>query len=171
MRAAVLLLLPAVMPCVIIRQRKALRRKDGVFLYFEDNAGVIVNEKGEMKGEFAVGLALPTCLQCGAHVIVIAPQVLLGPVFWQTPGGGRWAMRVQNPEGGGALSDFHFALGRRVHSIGRLTCVLPRVCTRLLLLCCRFGHHWPGCKGVRRHLAAYRQCRPFRYLNTPPLPH
>jgi len=28
---------------VIIRQRKAFRRKDGVFLYFEDNAGVIVN--------------------------------------------------------------------------------------------------------------------------------
>uniref|UniRef100_A0A8C6QT35 Large ribosomal subunit protein uL14 n=1 Tax=Nannospalax galili TaxID=1026970 RepID=A0A8C6QT35_NANGA len=32
-------------PAVVIRQRK----KDGVFLYFEDNAGVIVNNKGEMK--------------------------------------------------------------------------------------------------------------------------
>ena len=39
-----------VMPAVVIRQRKALRRKDGVFIYFEDNAGVIVNNKGEMKG-------------------------------------------------------------------------------------------------------------------------
>ena len=39
-----------IMPCVIIRQRKSIRRKDGIFLYFEDNAGVIVNEKGEMKG-------------------------------------------------------------------------------------------------------------------------
>ena len=39
-----------VMPAVVIRQRKAIRRKDGVFLYFEDNAGVIVNNKGEMKG-------------------------------------------------------------------------------------------------------------------------
>ena len=38
------------MPAVVIRQRKALRRKDGVFIYFEDNAGVIVNNKGEMKG-------------------------------------------------------------------------------------------------------------------------
>nr|XP_032800696.1 60S ribosomal protein L23 isoform X1 [Petromyzon marinus] len=37
-------------PAVVIRQRKAFRRKDGVFLYFEDNAGVIVNNKGEMKG-------------------------------------------------------------------------------------------------------------------------
>ena len=41
----------AVMPAVIIRQRKAFRRRDGIFLYFEDNAGVIVNQKGEMKGK------------------------------------------------------------------------------------------------------------------------
>lgn len=34
-----------VMPAVVIRQRKPYRRKDGVFLYFEDNAGVIVNNK------------------------------------------------------------------------------------------------------------------------------
>lgn len=40
----------SVMPAVVIRQRKPFRRKDGVFIYFEDNAGVIVNNKGEMKG-------------------------------------------------------------------------------------------------------------------------
>ena len=40
-----------VMPAVVVRQRKAIRRKDGVFIYFEDNAGVIVNNKGEMKGQ------------------------------------------------------------------------------------------------------------------------
>jgi Ribosomal protein L14p/L23e len=39
------------MPAVVVRQRKAIRRKDGVFIYFEDNAGVIVNNKGEMKGK------------------------------------------------------------------------------------------------------------------------
>merc|ERR1712241_153950 len=38
-----------VMPAVVIRQRKTFRRKDGTFLYFEDSAGVIVNNKGEMK--------------------------------------------------------------------------------------------------------------------------
>lgn len=42
--------LPPVMPAVVVRQRKAWRRKDGVFIGFEDNAGVIVNNKGEMKG-------------------------------------------------------------------------------------------------------------------------
>merc|ERR1711982_182633 len=36
-----------VMPAVVIRQRKTFRRKDGQFLYFEDNAGVIVNNKGD----------------------------------------------------------------------------------------------------------------------------
>jgi len=40
---------------VIVRQRKAWRRKDGVFIYFEDNAGVIVNPKGEMKGSAITG--------------------------------------------------------------------------------------------------------------------
>lgn len=35
---------------VVIRQRKPFRRRDGTFIYFEDNAGVIVNNKGEMKG-------------------------------------------------------------------------------------------------------------------------
>ena len=39
-----------IMQAVIIRQRKVYRRRDGVWIYFEDNAGVIVNNKGEMKG-------------------------------------------------------------------------------------------------------------------------
>jgi large subunit ribosomal protein L23e len=42
-------------PAIIVRQRKPWRRKDGVFLYFEDNAGVIVNPKGEMKGSAITG--------------------------------------------------------------------------------------------------------------------
>jgi large subunit ribosomal protein L23e len=43
------------MPAVVVRQRKAWRRKDGVYIYFEDNAGVIVNPKGEMKGSAITG--------------------------------------------------------------------------------------------------------------------
>ncbi|KAL4561186.1 hypothetical protein LXL04_033349 [Taraxacum kok-saghyz] len=52
-----------VMPAVIVRQRKPWRRKDGVFMYFEDNASVIVNPKGEMKGS-AITLAR-SVLICG----------------------------------------------------------------------------------------------------------
>ena len=85
----------AVMPGVVVRQRKPWRRKDGVFIYFEgapplrrsrvraqaltrdeplgarawaprpDNAGVIVNPKGEMKGKparFFTRFPLPAAL-------------------------------------------------------------------------------------------------------------
>merc|ERR1711872_936743 len=45
----------------IWRQRKAIRRKDGVFIFFEDNAGVIVNNKGEMKGSAILG---PVAREC-----------------------------------------------------------------------------------------------------------
>ncbi|GBG29962.1 50S ribosomal protein L14, chloroplastic [Hondaea fermentalgiana] len=43
------------MPGIVVRQRKAWRRKDGTYIYFEDNAGVIVNPKGEMKGSAITG--------------------------------------------------------------------------------------------------------------------
>eukprot|EP00727_Mastigamoeba_balamuthi_P006266 m51a1_g2259 putative 60S ribosomal protein L14 (152) ;mRNA; f:330511-331639 len=42
-------------PGVVVRQRKAWRRRDGTFIYFEDNAAVIVNPKGEMKGSAITG--------------------------------------------------------------------------------------------------------------------
>ena len=50
-----------VMPAVVIRQRKAIRRREGHFLMFEDNAGVIVNPKGEMKGS---GITGPVAKEC-----------------------------------------------------------------------------------------------------------
>ena len=55
-----------VMPGVVIRQRKNFRRHDGVFIYFEDNAGVIVNPKGEMKGTF---YSAPACCPCSIHFL------------------------------------------------------------------------------------------------------
>ncbi|CAI9105861.1 OLC1v1004878C1 [Oldenlandia corymbosa var. corymbosa] len=44
-----------VMPAVIGRQHKPCRRKDSVYMDFEDNAGVIVNPKGKMKGSAISG--------------------------------------------------------------------------------------------------------------------
>lgn len=40
---------------VIIRQRKDYRRPNGMWISFEDNAAVIVNEKGEPKGTVVKG--------------------------------------------------------------------------------------------------------------------
>merc|ERR1719183_3022802 len=50
-----------VLPAVIIRQRKPYRRREGYFLYFEDNACVIVNNRGEMK---ASGISGPVAKEC-----------------------------------------------------------------------------------------------------------
>jgi ribosomal protein L14 len=41
-------------PLIVVRQRKPIRRKDGTVIYFEDNAGVIVNPKGEIKGALCI---------------------------------------------------------------------------------------------------------------------
>eukprot|EP00162_Nutomonas_longa_P017359 comp23796_c0_seq1/m.59339 comp23796_c0_seq1/g.59339 ORF comp23796_c0_seq1/g.59339 comp23796_c0_seq1/m.59339 type:complete len:141 (+) comp23796_c0_seq1:3-425(+) len=64
-----------VAPAVIIRQRKAFRRKDGVFLYFEDNAGVIVNNKGEMKGSAITGPVGKECADMWPRIAANAPSV------------------------------------------------------------------------------------------------
>uniref|UniRef100_A0A1B0BVQ3 Large ribosomal subunit protein uL14 n=1 Tax=Glossina palpalis gambiensis TaxID=67801 RepID=A0A1B0BVQ3_9MUSC len=50
-----------VMPPTVIRQRKPFRRKDGVFIYFEYNAGVIVNNTGEMNGS---AITVPIAKEC-----------------------------------------------------------------------------------------------------------
>merc|ERR1712060_866467 len=52
-----------VLLAVVIRQKKAWRRREGVFIYFEDNAGVIVNEKGEMKGSAVTGPIAKECAE------------------------------------------------------------------------------------------------------------
>ena len=68
------------MPAVIVRQRKPWRRKDGVFIYFEDNAGVIVNPKGEMKGMLCTGT-------CFVHCITICGTCTSTPAWLYTCGG------------------------------------------------------------------------------------
>merc|ERR1711985_119556 len=50
-----------VVPAIIIRQKKLFRRIDGTYVYFEDNAGVIVNQKGEMKGTAISGPVAKEC--------------------------------------------------------------------------------------------------------------
>eukprot|EP01129_Flabellula_baltica_P003478 TRINITY_DN13234_c0_g1_i1.p1 TRINITY_DN13234_c0_g1~~TRINITY_DN13234_c0_g1_i1.p1 ORF type:complete len:141 (+),score=28.96 TRINITY_DN13234_c0_g1_i1:43-465(+) len=47
---------------VVVRQRKPWRRMDGYFIYFEDNAGVIITGKGEIKGSQISG---PVAKECG----------------------------------------------------------------------------------------------------------
>merc|ERR1712007_214630 len=64
-----------VMPAVVIRQRKAFRRKNGVFIYFEDNAGVIVNNKGEMKGSAVTGPVAKECAELWPRIASNAASI------------------------------------------------------------------------------------------------
>merc|ERR1712137_1101064 len=49
---------------LVIRQRKCFRRKNGETISFEDNAAVIVNNKGEMKGSHIGG---PLAKEAAVH--------------------------------------------------------------------------------------------------------
>mmetsp|Transcript_42449 Transcript_42449/g.107129 ORF Transcript_42449/g.107129 Transcript_42449/m.107129 type:complete len:141 (-) Transcript_42449:47-469(-) len=65
-----------VMPAVVIRQKKAWRRKEGLYIYFEDNAGVIVNPKGEMKGSQITGPVAKECADIWPKIASAAQAVL-----------------------------------------------------------------------------------------------
>eukprot|EP00919_Chromeraceae_sp_WS-2016_P004069 GHVR01009791.1.p1 GENE.GHVR01009791.1~~GHVR01009791.1.p1 ORF type:complete len:140 (+),score=15.39 GHVR01009791.1:26-445(+) len=64
-----------VLKAVVIRQRKCWRRPEGYFVYFEDNAGVIVNEKGEMKGSSITGPVAKECADIWPKIASAAPVV------------------------------------------------------------------------------------------------
>ncbi|KAI7840357.1 60S ribosomal L23 [Chlorella sorokiniana] len=65
-----------VMPAIVVRQRKAFRRKDGTYIYFEDNAGVIVNTKGEMKGSAITGPVAKECADLWPRVAAAANTIV-----------------------------------------------------------------------------------------------
>jgi len=65
-----------VLQAVVIRQRKAWRRREGVFIYFEDNAGVIVNPKGEMKGSAITGPVAKECAELWPKIASAAPSIV-----------------------------------------------------------------------------------------------
>ncbi|KAL3310324.1 60S ribosomal protein L23 [Cichlidogyrus casuarinus] len=60
---------------VVIRQRKIYRRKDGTWIYFEDNAGVIVNNKGEMKGSGITGPVAKECVDLWPRIATHASSI------------------------------------------------------------------------------------------------
>jgi large subunit ribosomal protein L23e len=65
-----------VMPAVVIRQRKPWRRKEGLIIYFEDNAAVIVNNKGEMKGSAINGPVAKECADLWPRIASNAGSIL-----------------------------------------------------------------------------------------------
>jgi large subunit ribosomal protein L14 len=65
-----------VFKAVIIRQRKEYRRPNGMWISFEDNAAVIINEKGEPKGTLIKGPVAKEAIERFALVGKIASIVV-----------------------------------------------------------------------------------------------
>merc|ERR1719203_926273 len=65
-----------VLPGVVVRQRKSFRRKEGVFIHFEDSAGVIVNNKGEMKGSAVSGPVAKECAELWPRIAANAGSIV-----------------------------------------------------------------------------------------------
>jgi large subunit ribosomal protein L23e len=58
-----------VMPAVVVRQSKPWRRADGIYLYFEDNAGVVSGRSFSNGGETVDG-----CLYVMRHCDMIRKE-------------------------------------------------------------------------------------------------
>ncbi|CAI2382075.1 unnamed protein product [Moneuplotes crassus] len=63
-------------PAVIVRQRMPFIRKEGYHIYFEDNAGVIINPKGEMKGSAISGPIAKECAELYPRIASNASSVV-----------------------------------------------------------------------------------------------
>lgn len=62
---------------VIVRTKKELRRKDGSFIRFDENAAVILNNQGEPKGTRIFGpVARELREQNFMKIVSLAPEVL-----------------------------------------------------------------------------------------------
>jgi large subunit ribosomal protein L23e len=60
---------------VIVRRKRLWRRKDGIVIGFEDNASVIINDKGEMKGSAITGPIAKECAELWPKIASVAPAV------------------------------------------------------------------------------------------------
>ena len=65
-----------IMRAVVVRQRKPWRRREGYFIYFQDNAGCIVNAKGEMKGNTILGPIAKECADLWPKLASAAESVV-----------------------------------------------------------------------------------------------
>jgi large subunit ribosomal protein L14 len=66
-----------VVTAVVVRTRKEIRRKDGSYIRFDDNAAVIINPEGEPKGTRIFGpVARELREKQFMKIVSLAPEVL-----------------------------------------------------------------------------------------------
>lgn len=66
----------AVSKALIIRTKKEIRRKDGSYIRFDDNACVLLNNAGELRGSRVFGPVARELRAVNMKVASLAPEVL-----------------------------------------------------------------------------------------------
>lgn len=62
---------------VVVRTRKEIRRQDGSYIRFDDNAAVLLNQSGEMRGTRIFGpVARELRYKDYMKIVALAPEVL-----------------------------------------------------------------------------------------------
>lgn len=61
---------------LIVRTKKEVRRADGSYIRFDDNACVLLNNAGEMRGSRIFGPVARELRQTNMKIISLAPEVL-----------------------------------------------------------------------------------------------
>jgi large subunit ribosomal protein L14 len=61
---------------IVVRTRKEVRRPDGSYIRFDDNAVVLLNNTGEMRGTRIFGPVARELRDKNMKIISLAPEVL-----------------------------------------------------------------------------------------------
>jgi large subunit ribosomal protein L14 len=63
-------------PAVVVRTKKEIRRNDGSYIRFDDNAVVLLNATGEIRGTRIFGPVPRELREINMKIVSLAPEVL-----------------------------------------------------------------------------------------------
>jgi large subunit ribosomal protein L14 len=66
----------AVSKAIIVRTKKEIRRPDGSYIRFDDNACVLLNAAGELRGSRIFGPVARELRSTSMKIVSLAPEVL-----------------------------------------------------------------------------------------------
>ena len=66
----------AVSKAIIVRTKKEIRRTDGSYIRFDDNACVLLNNEGELRGSRIFGPVARELRNVNMKIVSLAPEVL-----------------------------------------------------------------------------------------------
>ena len=61
---------------VVVRTKKEIRRQDGTYIRFDDNACVLINNTGELRGTRIIGPVARELRATNMKIVSLAPEVL-----------------------------------------------------------------------------------------------